>query len=78
MLLFEILASSNGIHAIHIDEDKSSGPEMTSEDMIITSLWCGESDPFSNLRYCYCFKDLNLEEKQVSIKEIESSLENIY
>ena len=75
---YHLLASSNGIQAIHIDEDKSSGPEMTSEDMIITSLWCGESDPFSNLRYCYCFKDLNLEEKQTSVEEIASALENIY
>jgi hypothetical protein len=74
---YHLLANSNGIQAIHIDENKSTGPEMTNEDMIVTSLWSGDSDPFSNLRYCYCFKDLNLKEKHVSVKEIASALENI-
>jgi hypothetical protein len=71
------LANSNGIQSINIDENKSIGPEMTAEDMVITSLWSGDSDPFSNLRYCYCFKNLELEEKHVSLKEIASALEKI-
>ena len=50
---------------------------MSRETMRITSLWCGDSDPFSNLRDCYCFKDLNLKEKQVSVEEIASARENI-
>ena len=73
------MANSNGVLAINIGEDiRGPGPEMSTKDIAITSLWSGGSDPFSNLRYCYCFKDLNLEEKQTSVEEIESSLENIY
>jgi len=76
---YHLLANSNGIQAIKIGEDKrGTGPEMTSEDIAITSLWSGESDPFSTLRYCYCFKDLNLKEKQTSVEEIASALESIY
>jgi hypothetical protein len=72
------LANSNGVQAIDIgDNGLISGPEMTNRDMIVTSLWSGDSDPFSNLRYCYCFKDLKLKEKHVSVEEIASALENI-
>jgi hypothetical protein len=75
---YHLVANSNGIQAINIGADKRGpGPEMSTKDIAITSLWSGESDPFSNLRYCYCFKDLNLEEKQVSVEEIASALENI-
>lgn len=75
---YHLLANSGGIQAIDIDEDRSQpGPELTSEDMIITSLWSGDSDPFSILRFCDCFKDLNLEERQVSVEEIASAIEDI-
>jgi hypothetical protein len=78
MVGYHLLANSDGIQAIDIDENRSQpGPEMTNEDIIITSLWCGDSDPFSNLRHCYCFKDLNLEERQVSVEEIASAIEDI-
>lgn len=74
---YHLLRDSEGILAKCISEKRMSFKEMTSEDMIITSLWCGESDPFSNMRYCYCFKDLNLEERHVSAEEIASALEDI-
>ena len=76
---YHLLANFNGIQAINIGADKrGTGPEMTNEDIAITSLWSGESDPFSALRYCCCFKDLNLEEKQTSVEEIAPALEDIY
>jgi hypothetical protein len=75
---YHFLTNSNGILAIDITENRSRpGTVMTSEDMIITSLCSGVPDPFSNLRYCYCFKDLNLEKRQLSVEEIASALENI-
>lgn len=75
---YHFLTNSNGILAIDITENRSQpGTVMTSEDMIITSLWSGDSDPFSNLRYCYCFKDLNLEEIEISVEEIASAIEDI-
>ena len=75
---YHFLANSDGILAEDIDEKrKESFQWMTRADTIAASLWCGDSDPFSNLRYCYCFKDLNLEEKRVSLEEITLALESI-
>jgi hypothetical protein len=76
---YHLLANSNSIQAINIGADKRGpGPEMSTKDIAITSLWSGGSDPFSNLRYCYCFRNFNLEEKQTSVEEIASALESIY
>jgi hypothetical protein len=43
--------------------------------MMITALWSGETDPFTTLRYCQCFGELGLEEKQIKIEEMISKVE---
>jgi hypothetical protein len=50
-------------------------PEITAGSMMLTALWCGETDPFTTLRYCYCFKELGLEEKQIKIEELVPKIE---
>lgn len=51
-------------------------PEITTGSMMLTALWGGKTDPFTTLRYCYCFKELGLEEKQIKIEEIVSNIES--
>lgn len=76
---FHIETNSNGIQAINIDGSRKGMWDffMTNKEMATTSLLSAEADPFSSIRYCYCFKDLNLKEKHTSIEEISSSLESI-
>jgi hypothetical protein len=73
---YHLLAGSNGLKAIDMDYKRGNhlGPDMTGEDMIITSLWCGEVDPFSSLRYCDSFRKMNLKEKWITVDEIASYL----
>jgi hypothetical protein len=79
---YHLIKDSNGLSEIRIDvikgDDLTEGyfhQAMTKEDMIVTSLWCGDADPFSNLRFCDSFRELELEEKQIAVEEIASYLE---
>jgi DNA-binding MarR family transcriptional regulator len=59
-----------------IDINKNTfHPEISPGSLMLTALWCGETDPFMTLRYCNCFRDLGLEEKQIEIEEIASSVD---
>jgi len=73
---YYIYVDSDGIQAINLDtHTKAFHPEITREAMMITALWSGETDPFTTLRYCSCFSDFGLEEKQIKIEEIISNVE---
>jgi hypothetical protein len=75
--VFHLQLASDGLRAIdiHYKRGNRPGPSMTDKDMIVTSLWCGEGDPFSNLRYCYSFREMNLEKRLITVDEIASYLE---
>ena len=75
--VYHLQLASDGLRAIdvHYKRGNHSGPSMTDQDMIATSLWCGEGDPFSSPRYCYSFGEMNLERRQITVDEITSYLE---
>ena len=77
---YHIKSDSDGIQAINLDNYKKViHQEATREAMMITALCSEEADPFSTLRYCSCFKDHGLEEKQIKIKKLISTIgESLY
>jgi hypothetical protein len=73
---YHIVLDSDGIQAINLDTNKGTfRPESMREAMMVTALWSGEADPFTALRYCHCFRELGLEEKQINIDEVVSKVE---
>lgn len=71
-----IISDADGIQAIDLDTYKKAfHQEATREAMMITALWSGKAGPFKTLRYCNCFRGLDLEEKQIKTEDILSEVE---
>lgn len=75
--VYHLQLTSDGLRAIDINYKRGnrSGPSMSEEDIINSSIYVGEGDPFLSPRYCYSFEKLNLEKRPLTVDEIANYIE---